>query len=122
MTNSNNKVVKRKVIDIHEKFKDDEHYFFFGIGHSQANSQTFLPDIHFEQHSDYTWIDIAGLNDSSGELIYLINSFVTKQIFTRASKVKFLLTITPEQIGEQRGRTVREQLQVVTNMCHGNLD
>lgn len=91
-----NKVRKRKVIDVVDKYKDDENYFFFGIGHSQCKSETFLPAIYMDDESDHTWIDIAGLNDTSGDLIYLINSFVTKEIFQRASKVKFLITITPE--------------------------
>ena len=78
---SHNKTRKRKVIDVLEELKEDENFFFFGIGHSQSKSETFLPAIHMDDNNDHTWIDIAGLNDTSGDLIYLINSFVTKEIF-----------------------------------------
>ena len=118
----NGKLKKRKVIDIQNDLKNNDEYFFFGIGHSNSKSETFLPAIHCEEKKDVSWIDIAGLNDTSGDLTHFINSFVTKEIFQRAKNVKFLLPITPQQIEEQRGKAIRQQIQVVQNLCQGNLD
>ena len=39
---------KRKVIDVKKYLIEDERYFFFGIGHSNSKSETFLPAIHYE--------------------------------------------------------------------------
>jgi len=47
---------------------------------------TFLPDIvPFESgDNEFVFVDIAGLNDTSGNLIELVNCFITKQIFKAA--------------------------------------
>lgn len=96
-----------------------ENFFYFGIGHSNHKSETFLPAIVNQEDMNITWIDIAGLNDTSGALIHLINSFVTKEIFMRAAQVKFLVPITPVQVKESKGQPVREQIQVLQNLCAG---
>ena len=58
----------------------------FKIGHSKTESMTFLPDIvPFESgDNEFVFVDIAGLNDTSGNLIELVNCFITKQIFKAA--------------------------------------
>ena len=76
------------VIDIREDLlekSNDEVDKYFGIGHSLSKSETFLPVFYRQNDKKVTWTDVAGLNDSGGDLISFINSFVTKQLFCRAS-------------------------------------
>jgi len=66
----------------------------FKIGHSTAESETFLPNIYFDQKTGITYTDVAGLNDTGGDLIEIVNNCVIKFIFRRANRVRFLLPIT----------------------------
>lgn len=68
---------------------------------------------------DFIWTDIAGLLDSGGDLISFINSFVNKKLFSIAHEVKFIIPITLDQIRDSRGQKVRDQIQVIQNVCHG---
>ena len=54
--------------------------------------------------------DIAGFKDTSGDLIEFINCFVNKKIFLRANTVKFLFPVTYNQLTNNRGADVKEQL------------
>ena len=51
---------------------------FFGIGHSLSQSETFMPVLFPDEDNDVTWTDVAGLNDTGGEMVSYINSFVIK--------------------------------------------
>ena len=53
----------------------------FIIGHSDTNSETFLPTFIYDDVNDIFYGDIAGLQDTSGPLIDFINSFMVKKIF-----------------------------------------
>jgi len=65
------------------------------VGHSQSQSMTFMPQFIIDkENSDVMWADIAGLQDTGGELISFINSFVNKKIFQLAKQVKFLVPLT----------------------------
>ena len=66
------------VIDVKKEAFDKKPDGFFGIGHSLSQSETFMPTILQDEEKNVTWTDIAGLNDSGGDLISFINSFVTK--------------------------------------------
>jgi len=79
----------------------------FKIGHSQATSETFLPAFERMQDDQY-FVDVAGLQDTSGDLVEFLTSFVSKAIFTRARQVKFLFPVTQDQIKEGRGQCVRQ--------------
>ena len=57
----------------------------FKIGHSKSQSMTFLPDFKVENTTGYVFGDLAGFFDTGGSLIDLVNSFVTKKIFQKAS-------------------------------------
>lgn len=57
-----------------------------------------------------TYVDVAGLLDTAGDMVQLVNSFVIKEIFRRAKTVRFLIPVTKSQISESRGAAVREQL------------
>lgn len=53
----------------------------FKIGHSVARSETFIPHFYFDSDAKLLYTDIAGLNDSSGDLVDIINRLITKSIF-----------------------------------------
>jgi len=53
-----------------------------------------MPEFQMENETGFTFGDIAGLHDTGGELIELVNSFVTKKIFQMAKWVKILILIT----------------------------
>ena len=80
--------------------KDPDGVKVFKIGHSRTESQTFIPDVvpFISGSTDFVFIDIAGLNDTGGNLIELVNCFITKQIFKAAKQVKILLLLTKAQI------------------------
>lgn len=43
------------------------------IGHSNAESMTFFPNFYLDEQSQILYIDIAGLNDSNGPKVEIIN-------------------------------------------------
>jgi len=63
--------------------KDDPKYASvqFKIGHNEAESMTFIPDIVQSQQTSSWYADIAGLQDPSGDLTEFVNCFVNKYIF-----------------------------------------
>ena len=68
----NKNVRVRKVIDC--RVPDN----IFKIGHSKSESETFLPKTHYDAKSGITFVDVAGFNDTGGDLIEIINNFVMK--------------------------------------------
>lgn len=64
---------------------------------------------------------MAGLNDTSGELIEIVNNFVVKFIFKMAKQVRFIIPITHGQIKESRGSELKNQLDTVLRMSDTNL-
>lgn len=70
---------------------------------------TFMPQFTIDrERPDVVWADIAGLQDTGGQLISFINSFVNKKIFQLAKEVKFLVPLTSLQLSDSRGKGVRE--------------
>ena len=47
-----------------------------------------------EGDTSVTFVDTAGLNDSNGPLVEIINSFITKTVYAQAKSVKFLVPIS----------------------------
>lgn len=88
-------------------------YDHFEIGHSLTQSHTFIPQVIKDPAHDYVWVDIAGLNDSGGLLMCLVNGFLAKRLFDLVGQVKFLMPITLEQITEIRGQMLREHIQTI---------
>jgi hypothetical protein len=79
---------------------------------------TFMPQFKQDNnHPDIMWADIAGLQDTGGDLISFINSFVNKKIFQLANKVKFLIPLTSQQLSDARGKGVRDQIEVIQEIC-----
>lgn len=64
--------------------------------------------------------DIAGLNDADGELIDLVNCFVNKKIFNIASKVKFLIPFSYNQIYDSRGKNIMDHVETVMALCENS--
>lgn len=91
----------------------------FKIGHSASSSETFFPHFYEDSESSLVYTDIAGGNDTNGDLIAIINALITKSIFKYSSKVKFLVPITKNGVTEGRGKNVREQFRVVQSICYG---
>lgn len=84
---------KRKipVIDVNrDKIKNHA----FKVGHNQAQSETFLPSFYFQKESGNVYVDMAGLHDSNGEVIKLINWIITKQIFNIIHSFHLIVPIT----------------------------
>lgn len=95
----------------------------FHIGHSDSESMTFLPQVRKKgDGSDSLYVDIAGQQDTGGELIEFINIFVTKELFRKAHKVRFLVPIPQAQVADARGKGPREQIQVIQQICQASLD
>ena len=63
----------------------------FKIGHSDSESETFLPTFVKHPSQDLWFVDIAGLQDTGGELIDFCNTFIIKNIFQKAKTVKFII-------------------------------
>ena len=52
---------------------------------------TFIPHFKFDSKSNIIFADIAGLNDTSGILIDVINCFINRIIFRHSKKIKLLI-------------------------------
>ena len=89
---------------------------YFQIGHSQSQSETFYPTFQFEKSSDLLFIDIAGLNDTGGTQIELINRLMLKNIIARCKSVRILLPITYYQLHTSRGTSLRPHLHTLCSL------
>lgn len=105
------KVQNRKVIEPKETVNE------FKIGHSSAASQTFLPEFQEDKEDkNLLFVDIAGLSDTSGPMIEMVNTFMNRIILRKAQNVKILMPMQIEQITGGRGSAVRQQFQTIQNM------
>lgn len=91
---------------------------FFKIGHSNNASETFVPNI--QETDDYLYIDMAGMLDSRGDTIDVLNCFMNKQVFSLAKSVKFIIPIIMEQLTAARGMEIVRQIKVIINLCGDN--
>lgn len=89
----------------------------FKIGHSQSISETFLPHFYKDKKENILYCDIAGLQDTGGQLIALVNSFVGKFIFAGAGTVRFLVPLTQSSIESSRGAQIKDVLHTMQNIC-----
>ena len=53
----------------------------FKIGHLNSKSETFVPNIYYDKKSGITFTDVAGLNDTRGDLIEIVNNLVIRFLF-----------------------------------------
>ena len=85
----------------------------FAIGHEDNESKTFIPHFDTAADLDIVYADIAGLKDVNDKIIDVLNNFLTKSLFVRAQSVRFIITITLDQVNEERGKMVRDQIETV---------
>ena len=67
----------------------------FKIGHETAVSETFGPGFYHEDPGvgDLTYVDLAGLFDTSSGLVEILNTFISTKILSEAKSVRFLLPV-----------------------------
>ena len=92
----------------------------FKIGHEMV-SETFMPCYFYDKDNKIIYADIAGLEDNRGNLMEFVNKFVTKSLFMKAKKVKFMVPMTKAQFSNTRGVSVREQIRFLHSLCEGNI-
>lgn len=90
--------VKRKVIDYR-----NQKSVLMPIGHSLEKSETFIPILIKSPLHDFSYVDIAGLQDTGGSIMEYVNQFINKKIFSMASKIRFIVPFTRDQIYDARG-------------------
>ena len=73
------------------------------IGHSLEKSETFFPILIKSDKQEFSYVDLAGLQDTGGSIMEYINQFINKKIFTMAGKIRFLVPFTRDQIYDARG-------------------
>jgi len=78
------------------------------IGHDTSSSKTFFPHFLKQEGSKVVFADVAGLQDTAGDLIDIINCLINKSIFNRASHICFLIPFTHGLIEESRGVELRK--------------
>lgn len=93
----------------------------FKIGHNSASSETFLPNFQAMPEKQITFIDIAGLKDTGGDLVDTLNCIINKIVFSFCKEIKLLIPMTHQQITEQRGNLVRDQIKLIQGVCEANL-
>ena len=106
------------VIDVKEEFRGD----VLKIGHLKAQSETFLPTWFIDELSKITYTDVAGRNDTRGELMEIINLLLIKKVFNMAKKVRLLVIFPKGEIDNARGGVVREQMEIVLKIIQGNYE
>ena len=80
----------------------------FEIGHTVV-SKTFIPNMLQDiNNKDYLYVDMPGLLDNRGDICHILNSFIHKQVFQIAKRIKFIIPITREQISVGRGKEIIE--------------
>lgn len=55
---------------------------------------TFLPHFVLDKETEVVYADIAGLNDTNGEFVELLNCFINRKMFLMAKSVKFIMALT----------------------------
>jgi len=109
---------RRTAIEQKEEFKLDT----LTIGHNNAASQTFFPHFLKKEGADIMFADIAGLQDTSGNIIDIINSLINKSIFNRAARICFLVPFIHSQIEEARGKHLRNQVNLLHEIFDDDLE
>ena len=94
----------------------------FEIGHSRVHSCTFIPTFHQPKDQNIIYADIAGLLDTSGDLIELMNFLICKMVLNKAKSIKFIIAITKNQIYDIRGDPVIQTMRSILDMCSGSYE
>ena len=67
---------------------------------SMTDIKTFLPQIFLDKQRNMVYIDIVGYCQNS--MIELMSMFIAKQLFDNVKNVKFMMTLTANQIKEEK--------------------
>ena len=94
----------------------------FKIGHHASKSETFLPNFYKVEETDSMFVDLAGLDDTGGNFISLVNCFISKFIFENAKTVRFLVPFTQVAIKDGRGSHIRDLLRTIQHVCSQELN
>ena len=73
------------------------------------------------EDSDIVFADVAGLLDSGGILMDIINIFMMKKVIQHIKHVKFLVVVTIPQLEESRGNSCRNLIESIQFMCQNGL-
>lgn len=92
------------------------------IGHSDTNSKTFLPVFFHDKEEKVVYVDIAGLQDTSGENVEIINQLVNKYIFSKSQNLRILIPLSQNIIDSARGAGVQDCLNMLRMIYRGDLD
>lgn len=65
---------------------------------------TFLPHFVADDEAGVIYADIAGINDTNGEFVELLNCFINRRMFKLAENVRFIIALTETQIKENKGQ------------------
>lgn len=93
----------------------------FKIGHTN-DSETFLPSFYKPPGQPFMYCDIAGLLDTGGTAMRIVNCFMAKKIFSMAKSVRFLVPITQAQLEEAKGGPIIEHIDTINRMCANSLE
>ena len=75
----------------------------FKIGH-KTQSETFLPSFQkIPDRENSYYIDMAGLNDTGGDLLEFTNQFINKKLFSFVKNMIFLIPFTYDTFKVARG-------------------
>ena len=109
------KAKKRKVIanGINNRFK---------IGHSDAESETFLPSFLRDEKSNVLFCDVAGFGDTGSLLIQMIKIFTLHYLINNVKSIRVLVLFTNNQIRDQRGVLVSKLVHEAINLIENDLE
>lgn len=66
-------------------------------------------------------MDVAGLEDTSGELIEVVNSLILKRLFVNANSIRFLVPIAVGQVVDGRGEQMRKYGKLIKDLLDHDL-
>lgn len=77
------------------------------IGHAKAKSETFLPTWRFDESEKILYLDVAGRNDTRGDICDIINFLLIKKIFNCGKKVRLLVVFPFSDLENSRGHDLK---------------
>lgn len=87
------------------------------IGHGRG-SQTFLPQ--FINKNGVLFYDFAGLNDTGGALVNILNASFIKNILEKAKSTKIVFVVSNSELDTGRGQPFKEFLEKIKRLIPEN--
>ena len=85
----------------------------FSIGHGESKSKTFMPHFYKDEKRKLVFADVAGLQDSDGNLVDFINYVAIRYLLANSKRVKIITTVTMQHIMNAKGQSMRELTNVI---------